>query len=66
MEVYLNVVVLLMKPYAYIPFRKLRTAFFPSLFMARVLNDAQQKTVLNNTPYSKVAANKLFFCLHVN
>ena len=20
----------------------------------------------NNTPYSKMAANKLFFCLHVN
>ena len=24
------------------------------------------KNVTQNTPYSKMAANKLFFCLHVN
>ena len=48
MVVYLNVVVLLMKSYAYIPFCKLRTAFFPPRFMARVLKDAQPKIVLNN------------------
>ena len=39
----------------------------PLIFVAKHLNDARQQDRVEGTytPYSKMAANKLFFCLHV-